>query len=49
MPENVHNLDGSAAFQTRDGGLLYVVGAQMDDFTEFHKKWWANDAVAQLH
>lgn len=45
MPENVHDLDGSPAFQTWSGGLLGVVGAQMDDFQQFHMKWWADDAL----
>lgn len=47
MPENVHNLDGSPAFETWSGGLLGVVGAQMDDFQQFHLKWWGNDALAE--
>lgn len=46
MPESVHNLDGSSAFQTWAGGLLGVVGQQFDDLNEFHRKWWVNDALA---
>jgi len=48
MPENVHNVDGSPAFQTWSGGILGVLGQQMDDVNEFHRKWWADDAVNDL-
>jgi hypothetical protein len=48
MPENVHNLDGSPAFETWTGGLLGVLGQQMDDVNQFHRKWWANDTLADL-
>lgn len=48
LPENVHNLDGSPAFQSWSGGLIGVVGAQMDDFQQFHLKWWGNDAIADM-
>lgn len=40
FPENVYTLDGSAAFGTWTGGLLGVVGKQMEDFNEFHKRWY---------
>jgi hypothetical protein len=48
MPENVHNLDGTPAFQSWSGGWLGVLGQQMDDVNEFHRKWWTNDAVSDL-
>ncbi|MDT8321560.1 MAG: hypothetical protein RQ826_13625 [Xanthomonadales bacterium] len=38
--ENVHELDGTAAFGTWTGGLLGVVGKQMEDFNEFHERWY---------
>ncbi len=41
--ENVYELDGTAAFGTWTGGLLGVVGKQMEDFNEFHKRWYLAD------
>jgi hypothetical protein len=43
FPENVYGLDGTAAFETWTGGLLGVVGKQMEDFNEFHKRWYLAD------
>jgi hypothetical protein len=48
MPENVHNLDGTPAFERWTGGLLGVFGQQMNDVNEFHRKWWADDALASV-
>jgi hypothetical protein len=48
MPENVHNLDGSPAFQSWSGGLLGVLGQQLEDNNNFHRKWWVDDALADL-
>lgn len=41
--ENVHKLDGTAAFGSWTGGWLGVVGKQMEDFNEFHKQWYIAD------
>ena len=43
LPENVFNIDGTLAFGTWTGGLLGVLGRQMEDFTEFHKRWYINE------
>ena len=43
LPENVYQLDGSPAFGTWTGGLLGVVGKQMEDLNELHKKWYLSD------
>lgn len=43
LPENVYELDGTAAFGTWTGGLLGVVGKQMEDFNTFHKRWYLAD------
>lgn len=42
LPENLYNADGTKAFGTWTGGLLGVLGKQMEDFTEFHKRWYIN-------
>lgn len=46
FPENVYELDGTAAFGTWTGGLLGVVGKQMDEFNEFHKRWYLGDMAS---
>lgn len=45
MQEHIHNPDGSAAFGVWTGGWLGVLGKQLEDHNEFHKRWWINDAL----
>jgi len=46
FPQNVYALDGSPAFETWSGGLLGVLGKQLEDFSEFHKQWYLNEISA---
>jgi len=41
--EHVFSPDEKKAFSTWTGGLLGVVKQQMEDFVEFHKKWYIED------
>lgn len=43
LPENVYQLDGSPAFGTWTGGVLGVVGKQLEDLNEFHRQWYLLD------
>lgn len=43
FPENVYDLDGQRAFSRWSGGLLGVVAKQMEDFEEFHRRWYIED------
>ena len=43
LPENIRRPDGRPAFETWTGGVLGVLGAQMDDLTRFARKWFLND------
>lgn len=45
--ENLYNLDGSPAYGTWTGGLIGVLGKQMDDFGDFHKRWYFNDMLQE--
>ena len=45
LPEHVYNLDGTPAFGTWSGGLLGVVGHQMEDLNSFGKQWFLEEAV----
>ena len=44
FPEKLLNQDGTHSFSTRTGGILEVIGKQMEDFTEFHDRWYASES-----
>jgi len=43
FPENLKNLDGAQAYGQWTGGLFGVLKEQMEDFNDFHRKWYFND------
>lgn len=43
--ENVYNLNDSKAFATWTGGWLGVAQKQMEDFNNFHRKWYLNELL----
>jgi hypothetical protein len=47
FPENVHKMDGTAAYGTWSGGLLGVLAKQMEDLTQFSKDWYLDDAIKE--
>lgn len=49
IPQNVYRLDGTPAFGSWSGGLIGVVGKQMEDNNEFHRNWWIEDALSTLN
>lgn len=44
MQEHLKNLDGTPAFEQWSGGWLGVLGKQMEDHNEFHRRWWVQAA-----
>jgi hypothetical protein len=44
FPENVKKMDGTPAFGTWTGGMLGVLGRQMEDLGDFSKGWYLDDA-----
>jgi len=46
FPENLMNPDGSEAYPEWTGGLLGVMGKQVEEFNDFHQKWWLDDMLA---
>lgn len=48
MQERLSNPDGTPAFETWTGGWLGVLGQQLEDHNEFHKRWWVNDAIGGI-
>jgi len=47
FPENLINLDGSMAYPQWTGGLLGVTGKQMEDFNDFHRKWYLKEILKE--
>lgn len=47
MQEHLHNPDGTPAFGVWSGGWLGVLGKQMEDHNEFHKRWWLDDELSR--
>ncbi len=45
FPENLMKPDGSSAYPTWTGGWLGVTQKQMEDFNDFHRKWYLDDVV----
>lgn len=43
MAENTEDPEGRPAFERWTGGLLGVVGRQMEDHSEMHRRWYIND------
>lgn len=43
LPQNIYKLDGTKAFPTWTGGMIGVLGKQMEDLTELHKQWYINE------
>ncbi|WP_220270203.1 hypothetical protein, partial [Klebsiella pneumoniae] len=40
IPENVYMLNGERAYSVWEGGLLGVMGKQMEDLSDFSKAWY---------
>ena len=45
LPQNLKTPDGRNAYSEWTGGLIGVVGQQMEDFNDFHKQWYLNDML----
>jgi len=43
FPQNLMNLEGSSAYPEWTGGWLGVASKQMEDFNNFHTKWYLED------
>jgi len=47
LPENVRDLKGENVYGSWTGGILGVLGKQMDDLNEFVDRWCETGAVAE--
>lgn len=45
MQEKLSKPDGTPAFGVWTGGWLGVLGKQLEDHNEFHKRWWVNEEI----
>ncbi|MES3016757.1 MAG: hypothetical protein V4721_03215 [Bacteroidota bacterium] len=43
FPQHLYNINGQAAYNEWNGGVLGVLGKQMEDFKDFHDKWYLNE------
>ena len=48
FPENLMNPDGSNAYSKWTGGLIGVATKQIEDFNDFHKKWYFEEISTEL-
>lgn len=46
-PSKLLALDGKPAYESHRGGLLYVVGEQMEDFGDWHHAWYLDELIAE--
>jgi hypothetical protein len=47
FPEHLQHADGTGAYGSWTGGMLGVLGKQMGDFNDFHRKWYLDDVVSR--
>lgn len=47
FPEKLTTPDGKRAFETRAGGVLYLMRVQMEDFNNMNKAWFLDTIVAE--
>lgn len=45
FPENLRLPDGTRAYETWTGGWLGVAGRQIEDFNDFHDKWYVREIL----
>lgn len=48
LPEKLRRPDGRPAYSNWTGGMLGVLGAQMDDVNDFARQWYMQDAIERL-
>lgn len=47
FPENLYKASGEAAYERWEGGVLGVLGKQMEDFNDFNKNWYLDDLAEE--
>ena len=47
FPEKLKTLTNEQAYSSHQGGLLYLMRVQMEDFNDMNGKWFLNDLLAE--
>jgi len=47
FPHHVSNMSGEKPFPEYTGGILGVLGKEMDEFNDMNKQWFLNDYIAR--
>jgi hypothetical protein len=47
FPEHLYRPDGTSAYGTWTGGMIGVLGKQMEDFNDVHRQWYIDDLVSK--
>jgi len=47
FPHHVSTLDGAKPFPEPEGGILWVLGKEMEQFNQLNKSWYLDDYVAR--
>lgn len=47
MPENVYSIEGARVFDTWTGGVLGVMGKQLEEVNQFHRRWYMDSMLAE--
>ena len=48
LPENLYNPNGEPSYSKWEGGMLGVLGKQMEDFNDFNKKWYMDEMINEM-
>jgi hypothetical protein len=47
FPHHVSTLDGAKPFPEPEGGILWVIGKEMEEFNQFNRRWYLDDYIAR--
>jgi hypothetical protein len=47
FPHHVSTMDGAKPFPEPDGGILWVLKEEMEQFNDFNKRWYLDDFLAR--
>jgi hypothetical protein len=45
FPQNIYDINGTLAYSVWEGGMLGVLGKQMEDFQDFNNKWYLTEII----
>ena len=48
FPEKITSPDGTKPYKKHEGGLLYLMRVQMEDYHDMHKKWYLDAIIKEV-